>query len=625
MCRAKARKGMIRYADCVSTGSKQRRERRRKRQKERARAHATAPAALPRAPGHPSAAYAHPYETAKDLFGKEMSAAELIDRVQGFSWQGSFYHLASLAAIVANEPGGALSERVRRLTVDPIAQLAGSGLDLLKRARRAVRERRNRIVLAHEEAISFLQHLVLLEGGDADATPGDPEIALWLAGANGHLARWSEEDRVALSPDERLAAEMVRISRFNNKPDSLRALVRTYRIFGRKPSTGSLSDESRWKALASLAYQEGFEASFEIGLGLVALLAGRWGMLDAPDPNPVINVQRALANSRVSQDEFIAALSGVTATRDDLRAEISKRMRPDGLPHSPTALFHTPLVEIEPRRFVAASPWAVIGLLRTGVWARYLAASKRLDPRKGAQEWLSGFGYMFEDWCREVASSAAESSERRATIILPSAPGAPDEVEDVVIVDDGVAVFFSAKGRLIEAKVAREAVSPAKTVAWMEKFFFEDKGDDYRGGAVRQLNGRIDLLRRGNFEGRGLMKDIPVIPVVVTYDSFGESDLTYRWLEDESRKRGLLQQKRVGPLALARVEEFEQLMSRVARGKTVSKFLLERQGAGRHRRLDQLLYEAEPPIPPRLPFFEREGKVLTDRIASRFLQAPGRT
>src|SRR5216684_1650068 len=190
MCRAKARKGMIRYADCVSTGSKQRRERRRKRQKERARAHATAPAALPRAPGHPSAAYAHPYETAKDLFGKEMSAAELIDRVQGFSWQGSFYHLASLAAIVANEPGGALSERVRRLTVDPIAQLAGSGLDLLKRARRAVRERRNRIVLAHEEAISFLQHLVLLEGGDADATPGDPEIALWLAGANGHLARW---------------------------------------------------------------------------------------------------------------------------------------------------------------------------------------------------------------------------------------------------------------------------------------------------------------------------------------------------------------------------------------------------------------------------------------------------
>src|SRR5207253_189781 len=113
---------------------------------------------------------------------------------------------------------GVLSERVRQLTVDPIANLTGSAGDLLARAQHNVRSRRKKIILAHEESISFLQHLVLLEGGNGDEAPVDSEISLWLAGANGHLARWSKEDNEALSDEEWLAAELVRISRFSSKP-----------------------------------------------------------------------------------------------------------------------------------------------------------------------------------------------------------------------------------------------------------------------------------------------------------------------------------------------------------------------------------------------------------------------
>jgi hypothetical protein len=73
----------------------------------------------------------------------------------------------------------------------------------------------------------------------------------------------------------------------------------------------------------------------------------------------------------------------------------------------------------------------------------------------------------------------------------------------------------------------------------------------------------------------------------------------------------------VGPLALARVEEFEQLLSRVARGLDVSGLLESRGAEHRHRRLDQILHEAEIQPAPRLPFFEVEAKALNDRMFSR--------
>jgi hypothetical protein len=574
---------------------------------------------MPATSTHPSIAYAAPYDTAETLFGKEMSAQELIDRVRSFSWAGSFLQLACLAAVVANEPGGSLSERVRRLTVDPISRLTGNATcaGLLARGQAAVQSRRDQIILAHEEVISFLQHLVILEGAESGDAPGAPEVALWLAGANGQLARWSVEERESLSDDEALAAELVRISRFNNRPDPLRALVRTHCIFGRKPSTGTLNDAERWRAVVVAAYPSGFDESFETGLGLVAMQAQRWGTQDDPSTYPVMNLDRFLAQSRITREAFVNALHGYIAKREELRTVIRKRTRQDGLPHSPSALFHTPLVELEPGVLVAASPWAVTGLLRTGVWARFLRAAKSLDSRRGGDEWLRSFGYMFEDWCRYVATEAESSLLRRATILLPSSPGAVDEVEDVVVVDDGVAVFCSAKSRLVEAKVAREAVSATSIVDWFEKFFFETKGDDYRGGVVRQLSARIDKLRSGEFESSGLSRDTRVIPVVVTYDSLGESDILYRRVEEGCVRHGLLQQAGVGPLALARVEEFEQLLSRVARGKPVSELLLAREGIHRHRRLDQILYEAEAPAPPRLPFFEREWKLLTQRMVSR--------
>jgi hypothetical protein len=194
---------------------------------------------------HPSFRYVHPYETAETVFGAPVKADLLIQRVRDYSWAGSLSRLANLAAQVANTPGGVFSEKVRRVTVQALTRLTGdaSCSSLLARGRAAIAERGDRMVLAHEEVISFLEHLVVLEGSDASSAPapGDEEIAFWMCAANGLLNPWSpkEMDDEA-SVRRRLQAEMTRISRFNSRPDMLRLLARTWLLFGTPPETGEL-------------------------------------------------------------------------------------------------------------------------------------------------------------------------------------------------------------------------------------------------------------------------------------------------------------------------------------------------------------------------------------------------
>jgi hypothetical protein len=176
--------------------------------------------------------YSHAYATAEQIFGRSMTADELISRVRTYSWKEAFIRVALLGGLVANSSDGAFSEVVRQRTVDQIPKLTGaSASTLLAHGRAYVAANRNQIALAHDEALSFLQHLILLEGADDGDAPGDPEIAFWLAGANGHLDQWIESS----DGNDALMAEIIRILRFNNQPDALAELVRTRLLFGTRP------------------------------------------------------------------------------------------------------------------------------------------------------------------------------------------------------------------------------------------------------------------------------------------------------------------------------------------------------------------------------------------------------
>ena len=569
---------------------------------------------------HPSMAYATPYETAKTLFGLEVEPEFLIQRVRSFPWEDSFYRLAQLAAKVTRF--GPDSELIRRLTIDPLAALTGdaSAASLIQNARRAVAERRNRMVVAHEQAISFMQHLVLLEGGgEGPEKPADAELSLWLACAGTFLSRWREESE-ASAERHALIASMSHGLRFNNSFDAARTLVRSSLLFATPPANGDLAVQATWDAIVADAFGGRYEEFLEAVLGPLYMLSQGWGDESSSWPNPAIDTDKFLAETKVPADRFVEMLKLMSADRETLRETIRKRTK-DGLPHAPTALLYQPFVQVTNSIYVAASPWAIQHQVRFAPWAQMMYATKRTSAKGGPDPWFRAFGQLVEAWCRRTAVEAERSPYFRARLHMPATPGGDDEVEDVVLIEGRAVVLFSVKSRVMDAKAAREATSVATTMDWYRDYFFEKRGDDYRGGAVRQLDKRVQMIREGKFEDQGIASTARILPVIVTYDSLGESDPLYRWLEARCAEEGLLQGPDVGPVTLARVDEFEDLMARAADGKSVVEILRRREQSDRYRRLDQVLHEhLLPKRRRRLPFFNDTYHQLVQRILGRLFK-----
>lgn len=354
-------------------------------------------------------------------------------------------------------------------------------------------------------------------------------------------------------------------------------------------------------------------------LGPLYALTSLWGLEGSSYQDPVINVPRFLSQTAVSEQSFTNFIAPLVSTRDDLRAQIERRS--DRLPQAPIALTYRPLIEVAPSVLLASTPWDVQTQVRSGIWARYLAAGKRMFKRGAEDVWLPGFGYMVEGWCRRVAKEASASGACPGTVLLPTSSGSDDEVEDVVVIEGSNVVLFSVKASMMPVDVGRRAASVDATFAWYEKFFFGARAGRYAPGALKLLDARVTKLRSGEFEKFGVGRTLRVFPVVVTYDSLCETDLLYRWLDDESRLGGILLQSDVAPITLARLEEFEQLMARFAAGRSLVDVSERCAVAGQRRRLDQVIYESDPPRgPARLPFMVHAHEELMSRIEQRFFQ-----
>ncbi|MCG8416621.1 MAG: hypothetical protein MJE77_01605 [Proteobacteria bacterium] len=544
------------------------------------------------------------FEDAATVAGLAMSIDELISRIRSYSWQESFIRVADLAAVVANADGGADSEVVRRRTLDPLMMLTGTSTTLIGRIKRYIAERRESMVIAHEEAINYLLHLVLLEGAEYGEAPADTEISLWLLGINDHVSGWRKADDRELSDAEELVALSAHALRFNNSPDLMREIVRSFHLINTAPPRGPLADSRIFEEVHEAAFNGSFSQYFFCFAQLLLFLSKSWGS-DLGNDYPIIDINSIYSSTRIDVANGRSWFSSIAATREEAREAIKKRLRQNGLPHAPTALLHRPLVILDNDRYVVASPWMIVALVKTGLWARMLLECKRRFGK--AEVWSSAFGDLFEGWCRSVAEDAARQRWFRGELILPSTPGATDEIEDVVLKEGRAAVFFSAKGRLVKESVARWAESRSTLVDWYEEFFFGEKTKDHRVGVVKQLHRRVELLRQGHFEPR-MPRSARVLPVILTYDSLCEDVLLYRWLEERCQVHKCLQQKGVGPLTIARVDAFEELMLRASEGDSVVALLRKRENSWKHQRLDRLLFaragRKRPGKPKRLPIIE---------------------
>jgi len=404
-----------------------------------------------------------------------------------------------------------------------------------------------------------------------------------LIGINDHLGEWEQGDSRDLTDREILVATMSHQLRFNNSPDWYSDVARTFVVFFHQPERGPLASAERWEELQRQAFGTTFREYFESFIYPVAMQVLAW---DGSKP-PIIS-HDWLDRTAVRRDLLSDWWEDLAIDPATAKPLLQPRLRPTGIPHAPTVLLRKPLLRLRNGNFVPASPWAMRAQLLAGIWARLLAAAKALNARDGAQIWLSTFGDSFESWCREVAQDAAACRWFRGRLLLPSKPGAVDEIEDIVLLEGRAAVLFSVKSRMVAENVARWAQSRTALLDWYEDFFFGTATTTHRQGTARLLNARIDRIRSGDFEPT-LARDARLLPVVVTYDSMCDHELWYDWLCSRCEVHSLFQQAQVGPLTVARVDEFEALMKRASMGKSVVEVLRKREGAWKNRRLAEVL------------------------------------
>ncbi len=553
------------------------------------------------------------YSTGETYFGEAISPEFLVARIASYEWRESLIALARLAAIVANDEAGALSPEALRLTREGLHGLTAStpaAHAMLQRGRKFWARSPNSVVVAHEAALNLLMHTVILYGGTSGGTPTNSEIQLWLLGAGDQLHGWKEPDNQPLDSTASLAAEMVKVSRFNRSSvDHLSSLLRSRGLFSQRPPQGPLAKPAAWEDLQSTAFTRNFEEYFATFVLPLYVRTLRWGQ---PDYNPVVSKAMLLGELGQAAANDLARL---TSTRAVLSEQIKKRMASsDLLPHAPTALLHTPFVDLENEdQLVASSPWYIRNVHNTGIWTRFNQAAK--EKKFADDVWPSAFGHMFELWCAAYARRALPGTQPELRLLIPESPGSADEIEDVVLIEDGTIILFSVKARLVREPIARHAISKKNLVEWYEQYFFAAATERHRKGVVAQLSARIEMLRNGDFSPR-IERDAPICPVLVTFDTLCDNQMLSAWLVERCKHHNLLQQSNVGPLALASVEDYERLMAAPSQGHSIANLLHMRSTKRwKNESLERILSTHE--ITGRLPDSEKEfNRICSEAIAA---------
>jgi len=551
------------------------------------------------------------YVDSATVFGGPITPSALVDRIKTFNWRDSFVRLGQLAADVAHDKSGPRSKKVQAWAREQILEMTGIDPRAIANAHAWARGHDDAVIV-HEEGVDFLQHVVLLHGLEEGDAPSDRELVLWLIGAGQFLGEW--ENDADADQTEQLIAEIVRVSRFNNHEDPVNLLVRVRQIFGKPPFEGALSKPETWAAIQQAAFGQSFEQHLATRVVPFYGESLRWGTDEGR--LPVLVPEQWVRNLGDDGKPIVHWVFDLAKTRDEINALTRTRMLPDGLlPRAPTALVRHPILRLSDDRVGVASPWRVLAHLRTGIWAAFLNGTKAVLGKPN--EWFPAFGYMFEEWLRTVARWAAAGPAFRGRLLLPDFPGSANEIDDVVFVEGNTTFLFSAKARLVEEPVARHAKSQRMVMDWYEKYFFAAGDDEFRGGAVRQFDRRINRIRAGTY------KDFPadnrIVPVLVTYDSLCEEFLLYKWLQERCKALGVLQQEGVTPLVLAHVDDFDRLMARASRGLSLLEFFKAREFAWDSRKLQLQLgvYELEDRLPQVVAAFEELMNSVSIRLAGQ--------
>jgi hypothetical protein len=501
----------------------------------------------------------------------------ILGRVAKYEPIETMYTLARIGGDLANGEGGFLGKEAMSWTYDLLASRPNSTDELEARISRSMIGLPRTSAVAHGHVLSLLQLLVLTRGNPAGRIASDGELAFLMLALNDHIPEWEREAAESLEPLHEHLATLLCARVFGRSfDDPMRFLVRLVAIFGGDVVDGPISAEE-WRAIQEEAFGCPFEEYARAFLGPIFTLSQGWcGSGKSEDAPIVFRVQWEGSGRRARYKRW---LDEASIPSGEVARAFEGPTLPSGLPKIPALFFRTPFVDVG-GKLVALAPWHFWDHVRLGTWGKLNMAAKKVLRTDSAQKFTSLFGYLFERWCALVARNAAQSAVFRERLIIPVKPGVR-EIEDIVVLDAQTVALFSVKSGLVPEGQVKVTDDPSKAYRWLEKFFFEpvteSRSRGFRGGVLRQLDKKIEAIRRGEFIDRGIAADVTILPVVVVFDSVCESGPLYVWLHEQCERMGLISARDgVRPVTVLDPEDFEGLFALAASGLGVCALLLER-------------------------------------------------
>jgi hypothetical protein len=556
--------------------------------------------------------HAGAWVTLSQLVGAKLSLEQIVATVRRFSRTEGLFTLARIAADLANAKGGLLGDEARAWTKDLLAQRIGSPNPLENAVSRAVSQLGDRNPIAHGHVVFVLEQLLLTLGADDGRRPGDGELAFLMLALNDYLPAWHEESP-DLSTTESVLGSMFFATIFNEySDDPLRFIVRLASILGGDVA-GSPISAADWTEMHKQAFGCSFVDYVEQFLVPVFLLSRTWRAAEPPILAPAqwAKGPQASLYERWFQEASLPPTDSTWRVSEQWPLDL------------PRAFFRTPFVRLQDH-VLALSPWHIRDHATLGTWAKLNEAAKKLLGSKGNQKFMSAFGYLFERWCARIARDASVRGTFKGKVLLPSSPGAEDEIEDIVVVDRERVVLLSVKASLVPETNLKCAESVNDVITWLRRFFLESaesaKTTGYRAGALWLLDRKVQKIRAGVYEKRGIKKNALVLPVVVCFDNVGECGVLYKWLDEECKRLGILSARnQVRPVTILTPEDYESVFALASRGKSLCDLLVEKtRTAERPARMDWFLYHRiDDPRTLRLPSIAAEFESLVDRSIER--------
>ncbi|HEU5106731.1 MAG TPA: hypothetical protein VFU11_12940 [Solirubrobacterales bacterium] len=485
--------------------------------------------------------WASVYVTGRELWGEEMSEAEVRDALHRISVFDLLAYVGSLGAGLVIRPNP-LSEEAQADLVAPIA----SGDEELIRALAAALGRKR--ILIHPQQTYHLARLAVLaadrrEADDLHQGELMPLFRRLLFGIGDHMGTEiaGEDDVISLE---------LRHTAVNHDEERLGQWAFYYELFTDiwPLVSGAPDAEEAFRRYTGVSIAEYLALGFAISAGLSRELAGR--------PVARLSIQNWLARVPIDAEKreaFLAALSGrLEDLRDSLLAEEQLR--------GPTtfgalAIEKRPLVRegdvLYVVDFAAFERRATHGIF-------HLLAEGPEAEGKGRELFTTPFGAAFQIWGERCLRRAESGNEE--VRIFADEPYGPrkrrrDTPDIVLAYERNIICFELVAGALRIATLTHGDLD--SFAADLERFIYKK---------ATQLDKRIADIRAGETAEIGLSNEgiHTIWPVIVTSVPFPVRPMIMASIRKELKKRGLLQLKGTGPISIIGAEELVALEGYVA-------------------------------------------------------------